>query len=77
MILFDIFNRIFEFLGGLFESTYQSSKEIMESIEVVFTHFSQPDGFRAERLGDAMRVLGMNPTEEEDGHGRDFRGRLG
>ena len=43
----------------------------------VFTHFSQPDGFRAERLGDAMRVLGMNPTEEEDGHGRDFRGRLG
>ena len=36
----------------------------MESIEVVFAHFSQPDGFLAERLGDAMRVLGMNPTEE-------------
>ncbi|CAL1138806.1 unnamed protein product [Cladocopium goreaui] len=40
-------------------------KEIMESIEVVFTHFSQPEGFLAERLGDAMRVLRMNPTEEE------------
>ena len=49
----------------------------MESIEVVFTHFSQPEGFLAERLGDAMRVLRMNPTEEEDGHGCDFRGRLG
>ena len=48
----------------------------MTSIDVVFAHFSQPDGFRAERLGDAMRVLGMNPTEEEDGHGCDFRGGL-
>ncbi|CAL1158827.1 unnamed protein product [Cladocopium goreaui] len=37
----------------------------MTSIDAVFAHFSQPDGFRAERLGDAMRVLGMNPTEEE------------
>ena len=49
----------------------------MTSIDAVFAHFSQPDGFLAERLGDAMRVLGMNPTEEEDGHGCDFRGRLG
>jgi len=48
----------------------------MTSIDAVFAHFSQPDGFRAERLGDAMRVLGMNPTEEEDGHGCDFRGGL-
>ena len=39
----------------------------MESIEVVFQHFSQLDGFRAERLGDAMRVLGMSPTEDQDG----------
>ena len=38
----------------------------MESIEVVFRHFFQPDGFRAERLGDAMRVLGMSPTEDQD-----------
>ena len=42
-------------------------EEIMESIEVVFQHFSQLDGFRAERLGDAMRVLGMSPTEDQDG----------
>ena len=48
----------------------------MTSIDAVFAHFSQPDGFLAERLGDAMRVLGMNPTEEEDGHGCDFRGGL-
>ena len=41
-------------------------EEIMESIEVVFRHFFQPDGFRAERLGDAMRVLGMSPTEDQD-----------
>ena len=73
MILFDII----ESLSSWTFWTYQSSKEIMKSIEVVFTHFFQPDGFRAERLGDAMRVLGMNPTEEEDGHGCDFRGRLG
>ena len=38
----------------------------MESIEVVFRHFFQPDGFRAECLGDAMRVLGMSPTEDQD-----------
>ena len=41
-------------------------EEIMESIEVVFSHFLQLDGFRAERLGDAMRVLGMSPTEDQD-----------
>eukprot|EP00435_Cladocopium_sp_Y103_P000711 s843_g1.t1 len=48
----------------------------MTSIEAVFLHFSQPDGFRAERLGDAMRILGMNPTEEED-LWLQFLGRLG
>ena len=41
-------------------------EEIMESMEVVFANFSKPDGFRAERLGDAMRVLGMSPTEDQD-----------
>ena len=48
----------------------------MESIEVVFQHFSQLDGFRAERLGDAMRVLGMSPTEDQDWHGCDVLGRF-
>ena len=43
------------------------SEEIMTSIEAVFANFSKPDGFRVERLGDAMRVLGMSPTEDQDG----------
>ena len=64
-------------LPGGFLARSAKIEEIMTSIDVVFAHFSQPDGFLAERLGDAMRVLGMNPTEEEDGHGCDFRGRLG
>ena len=41
--------------------------EIMSSIQLVFGHFS--DGVRglpAERLGQAMRILGMNPTEDQD-----------
>ena len=41
--------------------------EIMSSIHLVFAHFS--DGVRglpAERLGQAMRILGMNPTEDQD-----------
>ena len=41
--------------------------EIMSSIDLVFGHFS--DGVRglpAERLGQAMRILGMNPTEDQD-----------
>ena len=41
--------------------------EIMSSIHLVFGHFS--DGVRglpAERLGQAMRILGMNPTEDQD-----------
>jgi hypothetical protein len=41
--------------------------EIMSSIDLVFAHFS--DGVRglpAERLGQAMRILGMNPTEDQD-----------
>ncbi|CAL1140994.1 unnamed protein product [Cladocopium goreaui] len=40
--------------------------EIMSSIDLVFAHFS--DGVRglpAERLGQAMRILGMNPTEDQ------------
>ncbi|CAL1146968.1 unnamed protein product, partial [Cladocopium goreaui] len=40
--------------------------EIMSSIHLVFGHFS--DGVRglpAERLGQAMRILGMNPTEDQ------------
>ncbi|CAL1155455.1 unnamed protein product [Cladocopium goreaui] len=40
--------------------------EIMSSIQLVFGHFS--DGVRglpAERLGQAMRILGMNPTEDQ------------
>ena len=40
--------------------------EIMSSIRAVFTHFSQPEGVPAERLGHAMRILGMNPTQDED-----------
>ena len=83
MTLYDIFRLksllILIVTRWIFGSVSSCSKieEIMTSIDVVFAHFSQPDGFRAERLGDAMRVLGMNPTEEEDGHGCDFRGRLG
>ena len=41
--------------------------EIMSSIDLVFAHFS--DGVRglpAERLGQAMWILGMNPTEDQD-----------
>eukprot|EP00435_Cladocopium_sp_Y103_P056921 s1903_g19.t1 len=56
--------------------TTQELGEIMTSIESVFLHFSQPDGFRAERLGEAMQILGMSPTEEED-LWLQFLGRLG
>ena len=32
----------------------------------MFKYFSKPCGVPAARLGHAMRVLGMNPTEDED-----------
>jgi hypothetical protein len=41
--------------------------EIMSSIDLVFGHFSDGvQGLPAERLGQAMRILGMNPTEDQD-----------
>ena len=41
--------------------------EIMSSIDLVFAHFSDGvPGLPAERLGQAMRILGMNPTEDQD-----------
>lgn len=41
--------------------------EIMSSIDLVFAHFSNGvRGLPAERLGQAMRILGMNPTEDQD-----------
>ena len=40
--------------------------QIIGSIDAVFTHFSQTSGVPAERLGHAMRVLGMNPTQNAD-----------
>lgn len=40
--------------------------QIIGSIDAVFAHFSQTSGVPAERLGHAMRVLGMNPTQDAD-----------
>jgi hypothetical protein len=41
--------------------------EIMSSIDLVFGHFSDGvQGLPAERLGQALRILGMNPTEDQD-----------
>ena len=36
----------------------------MASIDSAFHHFV--DGVPADQLGDSMRILGMNPTENED-----------
>ena len=40
--------------------------DIIASTNAVFRYFSQPSGVPAERLGHAMAILGMNPTEDED-----------
>ncbi|CAL1140992.1 unnamed protein product, partial [Cladocopium goreaui] len=39
--------------------------DIIASTNAVFRYFSQPSGVPAERLGHAMAILGMNPTEDE------------
>ena len=51
---------------GLVSSGFKNCRGDHGVIEVVFANFFQLDGFRAERLGDAMRVLGMSPTEDQD-----------
>ena len=40
--------------------------EIMSSIQAVFASFSRDGGVPAEGLGEAMRILGMKPTEDQD-----------
>ena len=40
--------------------------DVRASTNAVFRYFSQPSGVPAERLGHAMAILGMNPTEDED-----------
>ena len=40
--------------------------DLRASTDAVFRYFSQPSGVPAERLGHAMAILGMNPTEDED-----------
>ena len=40
--------------------------DVIASTNAVFRYFSQPSGVPAERLGHAMAILGMNPTEDED-----------
>ena len=39
--------------------------DVIASTNAVFRYFSQPSGVPAERLGHAMAILGMNPTEDE------------
>ena len=39
--------------------------DVIASTNAVFRYFSQPSGVPTERLGHAMAILGMNPTEDE------------
>eukprot|EP00438_Fugacium_kawagutii_P017614 Skav213590 [mRNA] locus=scaffold1790:538992:540027:- [translate_table: standard] len=49
--------------------TSQISNKILESVDAVFAHLAIPCGeslgVPAERLGHAMCILGMNPSQNE------------
>ena len=54
-------------LGVLVFKAYSALlNQILASTDAVFKYFSKPSGLPAARLGHAMGVLGMNPTEDED-----------